>query len=297
MNHISNSKNSYSTYTKKYPYIKTPCKIIQPNLDGKELEIVEDNTTPLTVYYDRKNNIYYNRIYHIYNCNNNFEDNNDGEAFFIIDVFLSPKTQKANKRYLLAKIQFIPTLTVAVYPLNNIFNGKAADPYFQNMFNYHCCIGNIKEKYDDYQLWFEIMSRCFDTNNKLYTYFGFQGATPLNYKWVCYEAFHIDMVRLEINNNYILRDPNDPRLYDYNFTTREAPLMSKLPHANTSIQDSSFNIIPIRTKHKPLYDRNHPDFSQCLKNIELEKKTGKNLLCHEVPNDVKYFYGWDEFIT
>lgn len=302
MSKLKDSSLNYLKYEKKYPRIETPYKLIKPNIKNKNIELhsVENG---LTVYYDLENDVYYNKLYTVKeNDYYTFEDNNEYERFFILDIFLGQQPKdRSRKRTKLAKIQFIPTLSVGVFPIENLFNGKTPDPYFRNMFNGNCAIGNIKDKYDDYGMWFEIMTRCFDPSYHLYNIFG-RCATPLNYRWVIYEYFHIDISYLDYNMGYKLRNPNDQRLYSFYVPERNYSAMSKLPcdmaHCNFVPSGcDEINKTPIRTIRNPLYNYNRPDFSQCLRNIEIEKKTGKKLLCHDVPNDAKFFYGWDEFIT
>ena len=94
-------------------------------------------------------------------------------------------------------IQFIDTGTIATYRLCNVLNGEVKDNFRPNVCGVGY-IGNIQPPLDTkiYNLWYDMLRRCFDTSSKEYKYYGAQGVTVCD-EWLCFSNFFYSIKNIE----------------------------------------------------------------------------------------------------
>lgn len=128
-----------------------------------------------------------------------------GEIFYII------KAVRINDGQLIVTVLFPETGTIVNTTYPKIKSRNVYDPYYLGLFGGMCCYGNID--IDDsnrniYELWLEIMGRCYNNANPLYNIFAENMICPKNIIWHCFEFFYEFFVE-----NYglgtVKADPND----------------------------------------------------------------------------------------
>lgn len=208
--------------------IKRYTELLQPNLSNT-ITISSKNGESLIV--DKSNdNIIYNITYATAN------EKCIGAHFSVINTFRTKRSKKTGKTSLMIRIQFIESLTSINIPYGKFISRNVFDPYYLNMFGHMCCLGNIdinEETEDAFNIWIEIMVRCFDRSNPKYMAFGRYGILPGYYCWNCFEYFYDYYAECK-RKGFTISDPNDPALYYYHeqFTREELISMTYLPYSN-----------------------------------------------------------------
>ena len=132
---------------------------------------------------------------------------NKGDWFTVISK-ISKKGEK-NSRYL---VQFEKTTSVVEVLRPNLKRGQVADPYKITVFG-QGCVGNYKEKpkyYNTaYNLWYNMMRRCYDETSPEYYLYGARGIF-VDRDWRCFENFLRDIHNLV----YFTRWTQRPSMYD-----------------------------------------------------------------------------------
>ena len=139
--------------------------------------------------------------------------NNQGEEFEIIGLeYINEKCYY--------KVKFLETGYINNFTMSNINKGEIRDIYLKTIFN-SCCLGNANARKDgkptdEYKIWHNMVTKCFNQNNKKYKNYGAKGVTVCE-RWKCFEYFLEDIIKIpryqlwkEEPRNYILyRNPSD----------------------------------------------------------------------------------------
>lgn len=135
-------------------------------------------------------NIDYNKIYY---------SNNYGPFKCIKEIKIDGIREKQ------IQIEFINTGTIDVFPISRIKRGNIKDKYAPKYFGV-ACIGNASCYNKAFVIWSNMISRCYNINNKDYNNYGRIGITVCK-KWLCFEYFLEDLPYIE-NYNLWLENPN-----------------------------------------------------------------------------------------
>lgn len=129
----------------------------------------------------------------------NFYSNNDEDEFLVIKKVSSIGSN--NSRYL---IQFTQTHSVVECNRPNLKRGQVRDPYKKTIYN-EGCVGVYKEKPKyytaAYNLWYNMMRRCYDTNLPEYHLYGGAGIF-VDSEWRCFANFMRDIHQLPWFNRW-----------------------------------------------------------------------------------------------
>lgn len=119
-----------------------------------------------------------------------YTSNNYGE--FKIVSELSPN--KDRRRFL---IEFLRTGTKKESSIREILNGEIKDPYFPKIFDIGY-LGNSHKRHNErlYNIWLNILARCYNSKCKEYKYYGEKGIT-VDKRWHCFEYFLNDVQYLD----------------------------------------------------------------------------------------------------
>lgn len=172
-----------------------------------------ENEFGIEIYQDSKHNkLLYNKIY--YSANKS--------PYIVLSSY--------NNEGLMLKIQFVNTRTVAAIRFSEFANTNSAintvDLYELTMFDGNGCLGNIiyeplgrEEPYLNmldgpryYEVWCDMMSRCFIPQSQFYLSYGAVGLQPFYYTWRCFKYFYIDMEKA-FHTFRIDFDASNPMLY------------------------------------------------------------------------------------
>lgn len=174
------------------------------------------------------NHIYYSPITH--------------EPYIVIQRYFLNNETKFAATGLKLKIQFIPTCTVMQISYSQFLDDSVVinDPYYPNMFNGRCAIGNIvidsNQLQLEYDIWIEMMRRCYDPAHGLYHYYGGCGARPAFPEWHIYELFHRYFESAYYKTD-LRPDVNDPMMYYYEWDHNRTDRMYMARQPVESIPD------------------------------------------------------------
>lgn len=191
----------------------------QTNIYGKQ--IWKDKTFP---------NIFYNYIYQTI----------DYKPYIIVNRFCNRGMSSKNWRNVKLKIQSLLTGSIMIKPYFMFFHGDIDlkdDPYDMVLCNNMGCLGNINyeplgvtTKYKNYkvgsimyEIWCEMMARCYNPNHPLGEYYQNLGCLPRVPRWNCFRWFYIDFDTWYHYTN-LYPDPNDMMLY----TTIDKPTVREM---------------------------------------------------------------------
>lgn len=168
---------------------------------------------------------------------------NNGWPYIVYDTYTHPK-----QKIFMLKIQFIRSMSTGVVSIHqfkktpqHILN--VLDPYIPAMFNGLAAIGNIKYEilgvgeYSHmkngntmYQVWYEILDRCFNPTHPYYCYFGNMGTRPRWQSWYTFRYFYKDFDTFYHDWDYY-PNPNDWSLYTFPMRVPQqmAYALNKLP--------------------------------------------------------------------
>lgn len=156
---------------------------------------------------------------------------NDNEPYHAFKAYtISRAGRKTDK--MVIWVQFNLNRVCVTCTRNQFLSRQVYDPYFPGIFGV-ASIGNIivdvhrRPHNDWYTTWLEIISRCYNPNNKEYQYFGGIGVTPLNPKWLCYEWFYQDNLDLVEAGFNAMENPNDPWFYQWPASITRGYLLDK----------------------------------------------------------------------
>lgn len=145
---------------------------------GKE-EIVEYTKAINGAIGSAKNRqIDYNRIY----FSNNFG------PFMILEKL---NRKNLNSNHIMVKIKFIATGTIKEVRLADALVGNIRDEYKRNIHGV-ACKGNASSYHIAYNMWENMINRCYNPNDIRYELYGAQGVTVCD-KWLCFEYFLEDL--------------------------------------------------------------------------------------------------------
>lgn len=210
-NSLPNPRIINIDYNKVYESINGPYKIIKEagkNIkDGARMVEVmflnTNNTQICRAYramrgqikdqklYDEQHNVIEGKIY----SSNNYGD-------FVILKNLEERLEKYGHK--LSKIKFIKTGTIVTATHSSILAGSVYDPYYPSVCGV-ACIGNALSNCREYNIWHNMIKRCYDKNHKSYKSYGGIGVT-VDDRWKCFEYFLKDFPSLPGYNNYV-KDP------------------------------------------------------------------------------------------
>lgn len=125
------------------------------------------------------------------------------------------------------KIRFVNTGTVKEVKLQSIFNSNIniKDPYFKSVVNvgYLGDTSNIQYTKKEYDMWRNMILRCYDRTNNAYKYYGDKGVTVCE-RWHCFANFITDLPSLPNYNYYIY----NPSIFSLDKDTLSRGLESKI---------------------------------------------------------------------
>lgn len=124
------------------------------------------------------------------------------DSYEVIEILPSEIVNNKTIRYV--KIRFLATGTERVVKVKNIFAANdIKDPYYPNIAGV-ACIGVISTSdYDKkmYDMWRNMILRCYDTNHSSYNRYGGAGITVCD-RWLCFENFIKDFSTLPGYTDY-----------------------------------------------------------------------------------------------
>lgn len=128
--------------------------------------------------------------------------NSENEPYRIIAEEPTEKTKTGTNRYV--TIQFLNTNSIKHHvQLSHAYRGLVKDNYSKKLFNNNGCIGNAKSRdpltgkvLKSYEMWRNMMMRCYDNNNVGYNTYGGSGVTVCE-RWKTYEYFEKDLMYLD----------------------------------------------------------------------------------------------------
>lgn len=167
--------------------------------------------------------VFYNQIY--------YTSISSGCMPFIIVKKLPKKNFNTGKINMVYRLQMLKTLIClnTKYYTFEIPWSAIRDPFLYTEAGGHACLGNIDiaklgvpdqgyENYKNgvimYNIWTEIMRRCYDQTNPYYKFYGAEGLEPLRLHWRCFRTFYIAFDDWYNGIDNLYPNPNDCALYD-----------------------------------------------------------------------------------
>lgn len=157
-----------------------------------------------------------------------------GEFKIIEEV--EPKRYPSGVLKRVIKIQFIKTGTIVITELLSALKGSVMDPYYPTVKGIGCKGNLIGITYTkkEYDMWFTMLSRCYDPNNDSYHNYGAIGVT-VDPRWHCFENFMKDLPKLPGYQNYMI-DPNKSKYQlDKDYLQQHIPKNQRIYGPNTCV--------------------------------------------------------------
>jgi len=146
-----------------------------------------NSTIGTTIVKSNRKDLYTDTIYH---------SNNSGDYEYVGEAGYK-YYENIGVRKRLVKVRFINTGYETIVPFTNAYNGSIKDPYNPTVFGVGY-IGNITpDKYtkDEYDMWYHMLSRCYNPKNERYHKYGGAGVTVVE-RWFSLENFINDLPKL-----------------------------------------------------------------------------------------------------
>ena len=126
-----------------------------------------------------------------------FSSNNYGDFNIIKEL------PSINKRRIF-EIKFIQTQSIRSVTLREAMNGEVKDLFLPSIYGVGY-LGNGHKKGNNklYNVWINILDRCYNPNNHSYMYYGYKGVT-VDTNWHCFEIFLKDVVELDGYENLLI---------------------------------------------------------------------------------------------
>ena len=123
---------------------------------------------------------------------NKIYQNNNGDEYKVLE--LAEKTKSGHKKF---KIKFLETGFETIVWQHSIINGCIKDKFKPSVFGVGC-IGNATSKghMKEWNLWHNMLSRCYNTKSKDYNSYGKIGV-HVHKEWLCFENFINDLKNIE----------------------------------------------------------------------------------------------------
>ena len=139
--------------------------------------------------------------YNNFNYNNIYLSNNCGYFIILAHVI---NTKNANA---LVKIKFLLTNYCKIVSYRTAMLGQVKDPYYPSIYGV-ACIGLASSRSEGYNIWHNIIRRCYNPNCSSYKNYGAIGVKVCD-RWLCFENFLNDLIYID---GYLLWK-NNPGLY------------------------------------------------------------------------------------
>lgn len=125
-----------------------------------------------------------------------YHTKNYGDIKVIKNLGLYKLYENIDQRYRLLEIQFLNTGNTQIIRSSELSTGKIKDKYARTV----CNIGYIGEAKDytkkEYDIWYQMIHRCYNPINDHYDSYGGAGVTVCN-RWLCLEYFLEDLRKME----------------------------------------------------------------------------------------------------
>lgn len=174
-----------------------------------------------------------------------FTSNRSGSYEFLEEI---EPTITNGKKIRMGRVKFIETGTIKEARILDIVSGKVKDPYRRNVAGVGY-LGNTQDtQYSkkEYDMWRNMILRCYDENNQLYSNYGGAGVTVCE-QWHSFENFLNDLP-LVIGYNkfkYSLSNNNIPMKLDINELQANIPINKRIYSPKTCMfveQESNFKL-------------------------------------------------------
>lgn len=84
----------------------------------------------------------------------------------------------------------------------------------------------------EFVLWYNLLSRCYNPNDKLHLYYGGQGVT-VSHRWLCFEFFYEDLPKIQ--NYYLWKNNPEEYALDKDYLQPNLPMHQKVYSLETCI--------------------------------------------------------------
>ena len=120
---------------------------------------------------------------------------------------LSRAERNSKSNHIMVNIQFINTGTITTVRYCDVLEGNVRDDYMPHVCGVGC-IGKASSYHPAYNIWNDMITRCYNKNDDHYSSYGGKGVTVCD-RWKCFEYFLEDLPLIDGYNNWL----NNRRVY------------------------------------------------------------------------------------